>query len=519
MVALTQHSWILTGPWYRWRQPNNPADGRLSHPVLQKYETANLVDEFLKNPQHSLKFLDPEDFVLEVRLRTPLLPLIGGKKQRLSDKVCVRTDVRKLFLNTHKRFYLVVCELHCDTPGFPSVSRDQVCEAGFVIRRRITVAPPAADKAAVKALQHMILAGEPLVEIDPFPTASSRGPLAAVRQAAKEKYLAATADVRAAVKKLGIRVVLQGWLPSEFERVGYWQEVEATPQEIKEQMEPLYPLIPDPQQLNHAGRGRTIYFGLVPTSSSDFDQMGNARFDDRNLYEIRCFVRRHKLQCPKKNTRGDCHGELIWSQRTEPYQLAAPFDLIGTSNRPVTILLPDIPALEAQVAAMPVGQGAPVKMISPAGSPDFSVNPKTLQATLKPPPKSTSASICSFSIPLITIVAMFVFRLFLPVVTLLLNLFFLLKLKFCIPPTVDLSAGAAAGLNATFGADITTKLEAEFTTEVVEKDIAGGLAKDFSASAPPGIDIDPAPAGAVQAELPTITTNLVWEDTVKVEVS
>jgi len=110
----------------------------------------------------------------------------------------------------------------------------------------------------------------------------------------------------------------------------------------------------------------------------------------------------------------------------------------------VTIQLPDIPALEAQVAAMPVGQGAPVKMISPPGSPTFSVDPSTLKASAGVP----GASICSFSIPLITIVATFVFKLFLPVVTFVLGLFFLLKLKFCIPPTVDLSAGVAAGLSA-----------------------------------------------------------------------
>jgi hypothetical protein len=512
MVTAKPHPWILAGPWYRWPRPNHPADGRLSRPVLQKYETADLVNEFLKDPQHSLKFLDPEDFVHEVRPRTPPLPPVGGKEQSLSKNVYMKTDLRKLFLDTHKRFYLVVCELHCDTPGFPSVCRGQVCETGFVIRRRLAVVPPPARNVATKALQQMLLASEGLAEIDALPAASPRGPLAAVRQAANEKYLMATADLRAIAAEFNIRTELQGWVPSAFDRVGAWQEIEETPQEIFEQIVPLYPLIPDPRLKNHAGSGRTIYFGKLPTGGSDTDAQGNARFDDHNLYEIRCFVRRHRPECPKKNTRNDCHGELIWSQRTEPYRLAAHFDLTGTSNRPVTIQLPDIPALEAQVASLPVGQGAPVKMISPPGSPNFDVDPVNLKASRKPP----SASICSFSIPLITIVATFVFRLFLPVVTFILGLFFLLKLKFCIPPTVDLNAGFAAGLNVAFGADIEGQFAGNFTAGV-EEELAKGLATDFSAAVPEGVEVGPAPAGAAQADLPGITANLVWEDVVKVE--
>jgi hypothetical protein len=513
-MVTSEQSWMLTGPWYRWPQPDDASSGRMSRPVLQKYETANLVNEFLKNPQHSLKFLDPEDFVQEARPRVPPLPLIGGKQQSLSKNVYVKTGIRKLFLDTHKRFYLVVCELHCDAPGFPSVARDQVCEAGCVIRRRVADVPEAGSKAASKALREMTLAGASLAEIDEFPQASTRGPLAAVRQAASARYMAATVELRAVARQFGIRLVLEGWIASGFERVGSWQAVEETPPQTTEQVVPLYPLIPDPRTKDHAGQGRTIYFGVVPTGSSDTDSNGNARFDDHSLYEIRCFVRRHDPECPKKNTRNDCGGELVWSQRTESYRIASHFDLAGTSNRPVTIQLPDIPALEAQTASMPVGQGAPVRMISPPGSPDFSVDTSKLKATAKTP----SASICSFSIPLITIVAMFVFRLFLPVVVFVFGLFFLLKLKFCIPPTVDLSAGVAAGLSVTFGAEIEAGLSASFTGSV-EAEIAGGLATDFSASAPEGIDLPAAPAGAVKADLPAVTANLVWEDTVEVKAS
>src|SRR5690606_8865099 len=60
----------------------------------------------------------------------------NGKLSSFSAAALVATSTRKLFLPLHKRFYLVVCELHCDSAGFPSVGRDKVCEAGFVIRRR-----------------------------------------------------------------------------------------------------------------------------------------------------------------------------------------------------------------------------------------------------------------------------------------------------------------------------------------------------------------------------------------------
>ncbi len=49
----------------------------------------------------------------------------------------------------------------------------------------------------------------------------------------------------------------------------------------------------------------------------------------------------------------------------------------------------------------------------------------------------TPVQICSFSIPLITIVATFVFKLFLPIVMLVFELWFLLRLKFCIPPSIE----------------------------------------------------------------------------------
>jgi len=485
------HPWLLVGPWYRWPTPGVPSTGRTSVPFIQKYETGDFVNEFLKNPQRSLAFLDSEDRVFEVTPRVPPLPLLGGRKQSLSDNVMNNTGIRKLFLDTHKRFYLVVCELHCDAAGFPMVSRDQACEAGFVIRRRSVQIPKTAEKALRNAIREGGGAGK----------------------------------IQVLAESLGVMLQLQGWIPSSFDRVGNWQPIEETPAVTNtETIHPLYPLIPDPRLAKHAGKGHNIYFGVIPTGSADTDDLGNARFDDRNLYEIRCFVRRHKFPCPKKNTRNDCHGPLVWSQRTEQFQLASHFDLTGTSNRPVTIQMPDLPALQAQVANDPsIGRKAPVKMVSPKAS--------NLEASGIPPipsPGSPNAAICSFSIPLITIVASFVFKLFLPIVVLAFQLWWMLALKFCIPPSFSLSAGVAAKLSANANADVDAGFAAGVKADIgvnlggdaasgldsqfsagTQAAFAANLSTDFSADLPPDVPVDPAPPNAVvTANLPSITANL-----------
>jgi hypothetical protein len=495
------HPWQLVGPWYRWPTPGVPSTGRSSPPILQKYETSDFVNEFLKDPQHSLVFLEN---VFEVTPRVPPLPLLNGRKQSFSDNMLLNTGIRKLFLDTHKRFYLMVCELHCDMAGFPTVDRGEVCEAGFVVRRHYIQIP----KTAQKPLRNALRSGAP------------------------------PQQVQAIAGQAGVATEVQGWIPSVHDRIGGWQKVDETPAiNNTETIHPLYPLIPDPRLAQHAGKGRNIYFGIVPTGAADTDDQGNARFDDRNLYEIRCFVRRHRFPCPKLLTRNDCHGPLTWSARSELYQLASHFDLAGSNNRPVTIQLPDLPALQAQVAADPtVGRKGAVKMISPKGS---NLHTSGQIPNLNPAPGSPGAAICSFSIPLITIVATFVFNLFLPIVVFVFQLWWMLALKFCIPPSFSLGAGVAAALAANpnvnadadagfaanvqvdfafnLGATAATQIDAQYSAGA-QASLEIAAAADLSADLPPDIPVDPAPdlpgyppppyPGYPTASLPSITANL-----------
>jgi hypothetical protein len=474
---MNTHTWKLVGPWYRWPRPGLPSAGRGSRPVFQKYDGPTFVAEFLKDPQHSLKFLD-EDFVHQVKPLSPLDPATyQNKPRRLSDLGYFPTTTRKLFLDTHKRFYLVVCELHCDTAGFPSVKRDEVCDAGFVIRRRVLSSlTEVALKEGQPIFQRLMtarLTANELAKVKPEAQFSmmkkglapeGEAMLAdAIAQSLDKNESLAIGQIQFERARLlewatayGVSLRLQGWRQIS-DGIGEWFDVADAPQKkIEEQVFRLCPLIPDPRDQKHSAKGRTIYFGAVPTGSSDTNKFGKARFDDVTQYEIRCFVRRYKHEAPEgRNPK--CCGEIVWSQPTELYQLASHFDLAGTNNRPVSMQLPDLAALEAQAAALPPNQLAPFRMVSPSNS-NLEVN---ADKDGKITSHGTSSQICSFSIPLITIVATFVFKLFLPVVTLLFGLFFLLKLKFCIPPTIGLDVGIAAELNATLELGLDVSVDAK----------------------------------------------------------
>ncbi|HEX5703543.1 MAG TPA: hypothetical protein VFX97_10130 [Pyrinomonadaceae bacterium] len=498
---MKSHPWKLVGPWYRWQRPGLPSAGRLSRPVFQKYDGSNFVDEFLKDPQRSLKFLT-EDFVHQVGTLPPMNPeTFQGKTRRLSDLAYLPTTTRKLFLDTHKRFYLVVCELHCDMTGFPSVTPDQVCDAGFVVRRRILKNLTNSAREGVKPIfLNLTAAQKTLGEYAAFEPEKQLPALKKTLARQGEAMLAgaitdslgrnedlAKTRIREERTKLvewatryGVSLQLQGWKQIR-QGVGQWINVGADEKApLSEQVFKLFPLIPDPRDEKHSAKGRTIYFGVVPTGSADTDEFGNARFDETTPYEIHCFVSRHKHEPPAPN----CCGDIVWSLPTETYQLASQFDLVGTNNRPVSMQLPDLKALQAQASALPPNELAPFRMVSP---PDSNLE-VTADKNGKVLSSGMSSEICSFSIPLITIVATFVFKLFLPVVVLLFGLFFLLKLKFCIPPTLSLDAGVAAELDATLqlGLDVSVDAKLAVGTDLGNA-IDAGLQANFGGDVMAGL--------------------------------
>jgi hypothetical protein len=523
-----EHAWMLVAPWWHW--PTEGGHGRTTAPVFQKYETPDLVNTFLADPQLRLQFIPASDQVVEV----------DPAPSRFAVPTRTLTDTRKLYLDTHHRHYLVACELHCDATGFPMVTRDQVCQAGFVVWRgtKTTHPPPPPPpppepllhhqrRAARVQLRRLAAARNRLAAIEAqVAIHQGRGHRVRMAQLEGKRHAAANlvAEHQAAVAgwaaELGVGRQLQGWLPqgkdgvgnyvdlpacpgapgstpappSPLAGVGRWAAVDETPDEITELTYPLHPLVADPTQPASDAVGSTVYFGLVPTGSADVDATGRARFDEDTVYEIRCFVRRHKPECPRSGPQ--CHCPITWSDPTEGYQVAPHFDLQGTSNKPVTVQMPDLHQLQSDAMSLPPGSTAGViikapQSLMPSGS-SF-------------PPGGSSGQqleICSFAIPLITIVATFVFKLFLPIVILAFQLWFMLLLKFCIPPEVDAAGGlglaleaippsvdvslsVAASFDATYGADIDAGINSLFGGI---SNSQGSPASQFNATTPSPLD-------------------------------
>lgn len=561
-----ERDWMLVAPWWQWTDPASvpagqaitpdPQKGRLSQPVFQKYDSPKLVADFIADPQHSLRFVDDDLVHALLASPAPSLNKLGklfriGASKDADGKVVDQqylpdgTDTRKLFLDTHKRFYLVVCQIACDGPGFPKVAREKVCEAGFVIRRR-TVTPPSAGVDEVKPILKTLalsrarlsrvneLAGieslavasgsiggdAPAVSAKLESLLKSRGSLQALLAAEKERF-------DQWVQRFGVVPQLQGWFKSArgFDKIGAWAPVDETPDELGlESNFPMYPLIPDKNDPHHAGQHGTIYFGLLPTSSHDCDRSGRARFDDQQFYEVRCWARRHLVPhdpdqvCP-------CPDGIFWSRPSRPYKLASHFDLVGTSHHPVTIQLPDLNTLAAQAKpGLGVGFAKPKGSLMVTGDKDG----KAQSQGTSPFPE-----ICFFPIPLITIVASFVFELFLPVIVFMFQLWWMLALKFCIPPQIDVAGGISAelGLSGKFGIDVDldidaslelkldaalsapdphmpgmTQLQAQFGV-----DAAAGLSQTYSSIALANMELDLSAASKGGSTAPSVVANLDYE--------
>jgi hypothetical protein len=502
--APVTHPWRVVAPWWHWplrhstdpAYPGAPDDRRkvrVSAPALQKYDTPDLVNTFLRNPQQRLAFEPASDEVWSVtRSRLGALPL----RQR--------TGLRKLFLATHHRHYLVVVSLHCDTAGFPRSSALDVCETGLVVRRRCVDLPGGPLGEMAKAIRKQALARAQRADVQRRLDRLRSGPVRTrLRSATLEARLsslqqqeqqAATivAGWRASAGGDGCR--LEGWVPlgvdagqhlvpmpacsgsapaTPLSGRGIWQEVEELPEQLTEAGFPLSALVPDPTDPAHDAAGESIWFGVVPTGSSDLDAEGAPRFDDHSTYEIRCFVRRHRVECPREGTQCSC--PVTWSEPSERYRLAGHADLEGTSLRPATVQMPDLTQLRADVARLAPGASAGLRFSSPPSS-ALSFTSEDTTATRKTGSKgamtNTDFQVCSFSIPLLTIVAFFVFQLFLPIVVLVFQLWFLLALRFCIPPDVDTAAGLAAALDTVGKADATLTAAVDAELEGADLDAA-----------------------------------------------
>ena len=495
-----QHPWTVTAPWYAWSLAGVPRAGRGTAPLIQKFASDDFVNQFIKDPQHSLVFDDDIDQAYTAQLVqaqpgqfadkiAALFPSkadgtpfnTGDAISNLRKSRLVGTGVRKLYLPSHARHYLVVCELHCDEPGLPAPARGSVCQAGFVVRRRRVGYTPEQHPQALTLLRQLVQAQAALADLaqatplraglaqaraSRIARLQSQGRFDDALATATHAVQGARTELQAWQTQHGVRCFKEAWVADAADPAfGAWREIEdETPALLEESWIRLTPLIADPRNATHSARGRALFYGVVPTAAFETGVDGEARFDERCTYEIRSVFRQHDCRCPFAGLNADapdCGGALVWSEPTEPYRIAAQFDLLGSANRPVTIQMPDLSELAAQAAARPLGQFSPVRMVHKQ-----QLSSKT-DGSIPTSGSIGGPAICFFSIPLITIVASFVLNLFLPIVVLIFNLWFLLALRFCIPPSFSVEAGLQLELAA-----IPPKLDVDAEFEV-DVDAAG----------------------------------------------
>jgi hypothetical protein len=133
--------------------------------------------------------------------------------------------------------------------------------------------------------------------------------------------------------------------------------------------------------------------------------------------------------------------------------------------------MPDLRDLAAQTALRPRGKLSPVHFDQPQHLSPTGIG---------------GPSICSFSIPLITIVALFLLNIFLPIVVFLFQLWFLLLLRFCVLPQISIAMKVDAALAVTppgvdFDADFAVKVEGVAQTAAqLQALLAGGIGGEFT---------------------------------------
>ncbi|KAF0956732.1 MULTISPECIES: hypothetical protein [Rhodococcus] len=494
LAAARRHDWRIVAPWYRWERADGLEPERAAsavRPVFQKYVSTDFVADYLRDPQRSVVFDDDIDVYQTVKA-IPSAELVAddGRLRSLSRSRLVPSDTRKLFLPAHQRFYLVAVGIHCDRPGFPKVDPDSISEVGFVVRRH-RVEVPSDERARGAALlaeltQSRAVAGSRL-ELDaakarsrilhPF-KANSRDRVVSPRAAtvaAHQQLELARRRLRVWADQVGVAHRTEAWITTGEGAFGEWVATADEPEELIERSYRMRLLTPPPDEPHHAAHDGTIYFASVPTASDEITADGTSRFNELDTYEVRVFAR---VDC------GDCPGPLVWSNPTQVFRLASFYDPMGSAQRPVEVRLPDFAELEA-TAAMPS-----VRMSAPAGSSlEFS---KFGEIPTKGK-VGVGKEICFFSIPLITIIALFVLNLFLPIVIFVFQLWWMLKLKFCIPPSIEFEGELAAELNVEPPElEATAELDIDVLTGVDQDALAAVLAEIFDPAADPALDPVPA---------------------------
>ncbi|MEO1058746.1 MAG: hypothetical protein AAFY28_17715 [Actinomycetota bacterium] len=490
--ALADHDWQIVAPWYRWERAgvDDPARADTARrPTIQKFASTEFVADYLADPQRSVVFDDDDQFQDIVPAEPPVpLGAIGNRLHSISATTSKPSGVRKLFLPAHQRFYMVTVGLHCDTVGFPKVDPDNVAEVGFVIRRHTVDIPDSEltraatllrDVSAARAIEstrHALdVAKERSRVLHPFRSRARRRVASAGRAttAAARDLELARRKLRAWSEEVGVERRTQAWVPTGEGSFGAWVPIDDQPSELVERTYPMRHLTAVPTDPEHAALDGTLYYAAIPTASDEITVDGVSRFNERDVYEIVVYAR---PDC------GPCPGPLAWSAPSEAFHLASFYDPTGSAQRPTDIQLPDFSQLAASVAPPSVKMSAPES--SSLEFSKFGAFPTPGKGKVR-----EAEEVCFFSIPLITICALFLLNIVLPIVMFVFGLWWMLKLKFCIPPSLGLDVAIATELSIEPGE---LGLTAELGIDVQVNNVTNLLVVEFGTT-PPTADFDPVP--------------------------
>lgn len=443
------HALELRAPWYAClRDGVDRFDERSFAPVIQKYDGDDFVERLVEDPSASLEF-DPLTDVWTFPVPRARGDTSGSFRELLSPFRLGRSNIRKLFQPSHQRFYALTVELFCDAPGLPRPGRRDDVEVAFAVRRIVTgtrtSGDPAEQQRNVGNLKELAKVAARELFSTPFPSDPVKdvadvlvNGIEVVPQEAVRRFRADHGDL---IEEVGLTRTVQGWFVENGR--GSWRPLPEEWEDLEETGEEEYRMwaLPTSAAGCEAARSRSLWFGVVPTYSGDLDSTGLPQLDDRSTYEIRCVARR-RLPPPRQ----DCPRLVRWSEPTAPYRLAGFFDPAGTSNRRTHVRLPDFAAVAAQAGSGALSGG--VQFETPAGS-QLPAGPLgRIPDPASGTPGGDTAEICVFTIELITIVATFVLSLFMPVVIFAFQLWWMLLLRFCWPPSAAVD-GLISALGST----------------------------------------------------------------------
>lgn len=426
MSAVIEHGLQMRAPWYVLERggldrfaPEAPA------PAIQKYIADDFADLILEDPRDSYKMTEADGDFWSYPVQLGPDPARKGRAA-LSSHAMVASGLRKLYQPHHGRFYAVTVEVFCDRAGLPRPGPDDELELSLVLRRIKVEFPDAVDvrRRAHQLAQMLYLhrhTGLPGIRVgrDAGDLMSAHLGSALIDPDRDEGQAKATE---------------QFWKPGTgWEPVVVTDPPEPADGEVETRMwrVPTAPGCPR----------RSLWFGLVPTFSGKHDANGQPKLDETAIYHLRCVARR-----VARPGHEHCPRPVHVSAPTEPYRLAAFADPEGTAKKRTSITMPDLRAVAAR-AGQPAGMGG-VAITTPPGS-RFSFNPNNGNPKEPAPVTGTAAQTCTYALEIFMIVAMFVFALFLPIVVFLFQLWWLLALRFCLPP----QAAALQVLSAHFVTD------------------------------------------------------------------